>query len=145
MHKRDSCTDFLPFQARYSIWTISVLVQRCFTCSWKSWICLQQTQTSVYALVYAVIYEEKYRLGKNGTVAYTSHPFYRVTLKKEKCLFFFFLITFSQQVIMWESECLPFKIKVSRFFRVWAKVLPSMMKSRHLGRFTFEGSWPELP
>lgn len=29
----------------------------------------------------------------------------------------FSFITFSQQVIMWESKCLPFKIKVSGFFQ----------------------------
>lgn len=87
IHEKDFYTDFLSFQARYSIWTLSVLVQRCFTRSWSHGsICNKRKLWYMHQFMLTFV-GKKYRFGKKGTSAYTSHPFYGVTLKKKNVFF----------------------------------------------------------
>lgn len=86
MREKDFYTHFLSFQAKYSIWTISDLVERILL---VPEVTKHQTQTPVYASIYADIYGGKVQIWKERDLNVYFSSFLQCDSKKEKHLFFF--------------------------------------------------------
>lgn len=98
IREEDFYTYFLSLQARDSTWTVSAPAQRSFTCSWT-----QGSMCNKCELQYMhqfMLIRGKYRCGKKGTLAYTSHSFYKVPLKKKYIFFFFFFFSANSPLVL---------------------------------------------